>query len=74
MKLVVERGSRHLGHNGCQEAEVYSRGTRSHRHLQIQIHKYTYENAQSIVEKTSNTNTNTNEGKELCGFTQYLVI
>ena len=41
MKLVVERGSRHLGHNGCQEAEVYSRGTRSHRHLQIQIHKYT---------------------------------
>ena len=50
MKLVVERGSRHLGHNGCQEAEVYSRGTRSHRHLQIQIHKYTYENVQSIVE------------------------
>ena len=41
MKLVVERGSRHLGHNGCQEAEVYSQGTCSHRHLQIQIHKYT---------------------------------
>ena len=44
MKLVVERGSRHLGHNGCQEAEVYSEGTHSHHHhchqgqIQILIH------------------------------------